>query len=78
MFLIPLLYLAFVQVIAFIRRAHDINRTGHLTWLMLISWINLILLVYLVVKQGSDEPNRFGLDVTNQQDSGPETDASEA
>ena len=62
--LVPLAVLVFVmgyvQLIAIIKRAHDVNRSRHLAWLFLLPVLNLLLLLYLIVKRGTSGPNNYG------------------
>ncbi len=57
---IVIVELSIVLLFSLIKRAHDLDRSGHLAWLFLIPWINLILLLYLLIKKGTDGPNQFG------------------
>lgn len=58
---IILLLLVFVFVFSvFVRRLHDLDKSGWLTLLALIPLINALLGIILILWPGSHEPNRFG------------------
>ncbi len=46
-------------VIFVIRRLHDVNTTGWLALLLIIPLVNLVLLLYLLLKRGDERSNRF-------------------
>jgi len=46
-------------VIFVIRRLHDVNTTGWLALLLIIPLVNLILMLYLLLKRGDEGSNRF-------------------
>lgn len=54
-FLIPTFYL-------FIRRAHDLNKSGWLVLLIFAPFIDVLFLLYLCLFKGTDGPNKFGDD----------------
>jgi len=45
-----------------IRRWHDLGKSGWLSLLMLIPLLNLLVLIFLWVKKGTDGPNAYGDD----------------
>ncbi len=44
----------------YIRRLHDINQSGWLTFLIIVPLVNFGLLLFLIFKKGSPEMNRYG------------------
>ena len=46
-------------VIFVIRRLHDVNTTGWLAVLLIVPLVNLLLLLYLLLKRGDEGGNRF-------------------
>ena len=61
------LVVAFIGVVCFvmlcIKRTHDLDRSGHFCWLLLIPIVNLWPLVMMISVAGSAKQNRFGLPV---------------
>lgn len=49
-----------VTIMFVIRRLHDINASGWWALLMLIPVVNMFFGLFLVLKRGSEEANRFG------------------
>jgi hypothetical protein len=45
-----------------IKRAHDINETGHFCWLILVPFVNLWFAFVLAYRRGTPGPNQFGPD----------------
>ncbi|MCA8927885.1 MAG: DUF805 domain-containing protein [Alphaproteobacteria bacterium] len=45
-----------------VRRLHDTGNSGWWFLLVLVPLLNLILFLYLLLKRGTDGPNRFGSD----------------
>lgn len=50
----------------YMRRLHDVGRSGW-WWLITLTVIGLIPLLYWTVKRGENKPNRYGEDVTAQE-----------
>ncbi|MCA0044300.1 DUF805 domain-containing protein [Celeribacter litoreus] len=50
------------SISVWVRRLHDVNRSGWWAWLILIPLIGWIILLYWAVKGGTEGPNRFGPD----------------
>ncbi len=42
------------------RRLHDLGKSGWYSLLCLVPYINLIVLIYLLLKNGQENTNRFG------------------
>lgn len=55
---VGLLYYNFV---AAIRRLHDLNKTGWLSLLMLVPFINLFFMIYLALARGTPGQNDYGM-----------------
>ena len=51
---------AILQTFAAIKRLHDINITGWAVLLMAIPGLNLVMMLVLFFKKGTDGPNRYG------------------
>ena len=63
--LLPLILMVVLNVGTFmliIRRWHDLGKSGWLSLLMLIPLLNLLVLIFLWVKKGTDGPNAYGDD----------------
>ena len=63
--LLPLILMVVLSVGTFmliIRRWHDLGKSGWLSLLMLIPLLNLLVLIFLWVKKGTDGPNAYGDD----------------
>jgi uncharacterized membrane protein YhaH (DUF805 family) len=45
-----------------IQRAHDLNRSGHFCWLLLIPIVNIVPAIMLGFFKGTTGPNGFGPD----------------
>jgi uncharacterized membrane protein YhaH (DUF805 family) len=45
-----------------IKRAHDLDRSGHFCWLLLVPLVNLVPTIMLGFCKGTTGPNRFGPD----------------
>ena len=41
-------------------RCHDFDKTGLLALLLLVPYLNILFLIYLLVKKGTDGPNNYG------------------
>lgn len=41
-------------------RCHDLDKTGWLALLLLVPYLNILFLIYLLVKKGTDGPNTYG------------------
>lgn len=55
--------LLFMIVFSFslaVRRLHDLDKSGLMSLLLFIPFINLIITVYLIFKQGSNGNNQYG------------------
>ncbi len=50
------------QIVLFIKRFHDLDKSGGYAFLSLIPVINFIVFLYLLLFPGTDEPNRFDED----------------
>ena len=48
-----------VFIIQLIKRLHDVNRSGHHAWFLLVPCYNLFLLVSLMFEKGNDGTNPF-------------------
>lgn len=42
------------------KRLHDLDKSGHVYWLILVPLANILLLLYLLFAPGTRGPNRFG------------------
>lgn len=63
LFILPLLlFFWVVDILVTIRRFHDLNRSGHHYWLLMIPIYNFYLGLILWFKRGTRGPNRFGAD----------------
>jgi uncharacterized membrane protein YhaH (DUF805 family) len=49
-----------ISIIFFIRRLHDIEKSGWFSLLLIIPLVNLIFGIYVLVKKGTEGVNRFG------------------
>lgn len=57
--LISIVYLYYTIVFS-VRRLHDVDRSGWWLLLMLVPLVNLVFFVYLALRRGTVEANRFG------------------
>lgn len=48
------------QALYSVRRLHDLNHSGWWATVIVVPYVSLALFIYLMVKNGSLEPNRFG------------------
>lgn len=60
-----------------VRRLHDVNRSGWWAWLILIPLIGWVILLYWAIKGGTEGANRFGPDPITG-DTGPESYSASA
>jgi uncharacterized membrane protein YhaH (DUF805 family) len=60
--LIALIAIGFLVLISSVtvRRLHDLNWTGYLALVLVIPYLNLLFILFLVAKTGSDGANKFG------------------
>ncbi len=49
-----------------IKRCHDLDKSGHWVWLIIVPFVNIGLFLYLLFAAGSDEPNRFDYDALSR------------
>jgi uncharacterized membrane protein YhaH (DUF805 family) len=54
--------MTYPSVILSIKRAHDLDRSGHFCWLLLIPLVSLVPGIMLSFFKGTPGPNRFGPD----------------
>jgi uncharacterized membrane protein YhaH (DUF805 family) len=59
--LAPLMIL-YPSIMLSIQRAHDLDRSGHFCWLLLIPVVNVFPTILLCFFKGTTGPNRFGPD----------------
>lgn len=52
--------LIYALVISAARRIHDVNRSGFLSLLLLIPYLNVVILVILLLLKGEEAPNKHG------------------
>ena len=57
---------AIAHLILFIRRSHDVNRSGWLALLIIVPLVNIAVGLYAIFAKGTQGPNRFGPDPLNQ------------
>lgn len=50
------------SLMLYIKRAHDIGKSGHFCWLLLIPIVNLLPIIQLLFFKGTEGSNRFGDD----------------
>jgi uncharacterized membrane protein YhaH (DUF805 family) len=50
------------SIMLYIKRAHDLGRSGHFCWLLVIPVVNLVPTIMLGFFKGTAGPNRFGPD----------------
>jgi uncharacterized membrane protein YhaH (DUF805 family) len=50
------------SIMLYIKRAHDLDRSGHFCWLLLIPLVNIFPAILLGFFKGTTGPNRFGPD----------------
>jgi len=63
--LIPLFMLCLYMIaMLLVKRAHDVNRSGHFCWLLLVPIVSIWPLIELLLFQGTSGDNRFGPDMT--------------
>jgi len=65
--LIPYLIFFYFSIILYIRRLHDLNKSGWLSLLFLVPLINLFFFIYVLFGKGTAGPNRFGPQRTTPQ-----------
>ena len=56
-----LLFMAYVVIIAGIRRLHDLNRSGWYLLLAFLPVMNVIMIIYLLAARGKVEGNRWAI-----------------
>ena len=62
-FVLPFfLFFWIIDILVTIRRLHDLNRSGHQYWLLMIPIYNIYLSLILWFKRGTRGPNRYGPD----------------
>ena len=49
-----------VQMIATVKRAHDVGWSGHVVWLCWIPYIGGFLFVHLAMRKPQEGPNKYG------------------
>ncbi len=62
------IYVIYVSICSYIKRFHDLDRSGHFTWLAFIPYIWIIAMIWCGFFKWSPWVNRFGpnpLDPTN-------------
>ncbi len=57
---IPYLAFLYVVFVFYIRRLHDLNKSGWWLLLSFVPLINLFFFLYILLGKGTDGPNRFG------------------
>jgi uncharacterized membrane protein YhaH (DUF805 family) len=60
--LLPVLIMIYPSVMLFVKRAHDLDRSGHFCWLLLIPLVSIVPTIMLSFFKGTTGPNRFGPD----------------
>ena len=61
---IPLLVAcAYMVTMLLIKRSHDLNRSGHFCWLLLVPLVSIWPMLELFVFEGTSGSNRFGPDM---------------
>jgi uncharacterized membrane protein YhaH (DUF805 family) len=61
-FIALLMVLFFAHVSFLIRRFHDVNRSGWNVFLLFIPILNLFIFLGLMIKPGTEGPNKYGAD----------------
>ena len=59
--LVIILLLVVFTFSLYVRRLHDLNKTGWLSLLLLVPLVNFILIVVLLLKPGTSGGNKYGL-----------------
>jgi uncharacterized membrane protein YhaH (DUF805 family) len=49
-----------IYISAYVRRLHDVNQSGLLTFLILVPFVNLLLFLYLLFAPGTQGANKYG------------------
>ncbi|CAK0754791.1 putative Inner membrane protein YhaI [uncultured Gammaproteobacteria bacterium] len=60
--IILLLVMSFSGVALMVKRSHDLDKSGHFVWLMLVPLINLWPSLVMLFHRGTQGENRFGPD----------------
>ena len=66
-FLIFAFILGYNHFVITIKRLHDLNKPGLLSFIYVIPLINIVFMLYLIFKKGDEEENNFGPPCTHSQ-----------
>ena len=56
------IYIIYISICAYIKRFHDLDRSGHYTWIAFIPYIGIIAAIWGGFFKGTAGSNRFGAD----------------